>query len=284
MLTPAQPVSSNIFFAACGVVTSPLPMTGMVFTACTTARMPARFTVPPKPCSRVRPCTKIAATPASSSTRARSGAVRLSSSQPRRILAVTGIFTALTMPRTSAAVLSSSVIIAEPPPTLQTFFTGQPMLMSTDGDAERFDDHGGVAHFLRHAAEELHGERPVGGAGFDELERLGIFFEQRAGVDEVGRGTGRRRRFRARRAGRAGWCNPPAARETDSSTAGRRSFFFVGAGADGGRSGVVGSRSRSSLCVKGALPRKQRASGGWKRGGACSSSNPGLLLMADGRI
>ncbi len=30
MLTPAQPVSSSIFFAACGVVTSPLPMTGIV--------------------------------------------------------------------------------------------------------------------------------------------------------------------------------------------------------------------------------------------------------------
>ena len=31
MLTPAQPVSSNIFFAACGVMMSPLPMTGMCF-------------------------------------------------------------------------------------------------------------------------------------------------------------------------------------------------------------------------------------------------------------
>ena len=38
-----------------GMVTSPLPMTGMVFTASTTAQIPARFTVPPKPCARVRP-------------------------------------------------------------------------------------------------------------------------------------------------------------------------------------------------------------------------------------
>ena len=75
---------------------------------------------------------KIAATPTSSKVRARSGAVKFSSSQPRRILAVTGIFTASTMPLTSAAVLSSSVIIAEPPPTLQTLRTGQPMLMSTE--------------------------------------------------------------------------------------------------------------------------------------------------------
>ena len=64
MLTPAQPVASSIAFAACGVVTSPLPMTGMVFTACATARMPVRFTVPLKPCSRVRPWTNTAAIPA----------------------------------------------------------------------------------------------------------------------------------------------------------------------------------------------------------------------------
>ena len=130
MLTPAHPVSSNIFFAACTVVTSPLPMTGIRFTACATARMPDKFTVPLNPCSRVRPCTKIAATPTSSSTRAKSGAVRFSSSQPRRIFAVTGIFTASTMPFTSAAVFSCSIIIAEPPPTRRIFFTGQPMLMS----------------------------------------------------------------------------------------------------------------------------------------------------------
>ena len=34
MLTPAQPVASSIVFAAAGVVTSPLPMTGIPRTAC----------------------------------------------------------------------------------------------------------------------------------------------------------------------------------------------------------------------------------------------------------
>ena len=106
-------------------------MTGMARTAATTRRMPSRFTRPLKPWARVRPCTKIAAAPASSSARARSGAVRFSSSHPRRILAVIGMRVAATMPRTSSAVLASSVIIAEPPPILVTFFTGQPMLMST---------------------------------------------------------------------------------------------------------------------------------------------------------
>ncbi len=132
MLTPAHPVSSIIRLAPSGVVTSPLPITGMRFTAVTTERIPAKFTPPENPCARVRPCTKTAATPTSSSTWARFGAVRLSSSQPSRILAVTGIFTALTIPRTSSAVLESSVIIDAPPPILTTFFTGQPMLMSTE--------------------------------------------------------------------------------------------------------------------------------------------------------
>src|SRR5882724_9830598 len=54
------------------------------------------------------------------------------SSQPSRVLAVTGIFTASTMPLTSAAVLSNSVIIAEPPPMLTTLRTAQPMLISME--------------------------------------------------------------------------------------------------------------------------------------------------------
>ena len=45
---------------------------------------------------------------------------------------------------------------------------------------------GGIAHFLGHAAEELDGERRIGGAGFDEFESLGIFFEERARIDQVG--------------------------------------------------------------------------------------------------
>jgi hypothetical protein len=46
----------------------------------------------------------------------------------------------------------------------------------------------GIAHFRGHAAEELHGQRPVGGAGLDKLEGPAVFFEQRTGVDEVGGG------------------------------------------------------------------------------------------------
>ena len=70
--------------------------------------------------------------PAPSRARASSGAVRFSSSHPNRILAVIGILTALTMPATRRLVLSSSVIMAEPPPTRQTLRTGQPILISTD--------------------------------------------------------------------------------------------------------------------------------------------------------
>ncbi len=53
-------------------------------------------------------------------------------------------------------------------------------------DAARFEHLRRVAHFLRHGAEELDGQRRVGGAGLDELEGLFAFLQQRAGVDQVG--------------------------------------------------------------------------------------------------
>ena len=65
--------------------TSPLPKTGIRSTASTTRRMPSWFTPPEKPCSRVRPWMVTAATPTFSNSRAKYGAVRLSSSHPSRI-------------------------------------------------------------------------------------------------------------------------------------------------------------------------------------------------------
>jgi hypothetical protein len=59
------------------------------------------------------------------------------------------------------------------------------MLMSTE-TRRAIDDERGVAHFFRHGAEKLDGQRRIGRARFDELERLGIFLHQRAGVDQVG--------------------------------------------------------------------------------------------------
>ena len=57
-----------------------------------------------------------AATPAFSNSRAKNGAERLSSSQPRRIFTVTGSRTASTTVRTSFTVPPASHIMAEPPP------------------------------------------------------------------------------------------------------------------------------------------------------------------------
>ena len=120
MAIPVQPVSSSIRAASARLRTSPLPNTGMRSTASATARMPSRFTWPPKPCSRVRPWIVTPATPAFSNSRAKNGAVNCESSQPRRIFTVTGIFTASTTVRTSAMVLTVSHIIAEPPPPRTT--------------------------------------------------------------------------------------------------------------------------------------------------------------------
>ena len=50
-------VCANVDAASAIVRISPLAMTGIRATASTTARIPARFTEPRNPCSRVRPCT-----------------------------------------------------------------------------------------------------------------------------------------------------------------------------------------------------------------------------------
>ncbi len=73
-----------------------------------------------------------AATPACSNSWARAGAVKVCSSQPSRILTVTGMRTASTTVRTIAVVLAALHISAEPPPPRTTLCTGQPMLISTD--------------------------------------------------------------------------------------------------------------------------------------------------------
>ncbi len=52
--------------------------------------------------------------------------------------------------------------------------------------ADGFKIAGGVAHFFGHGAEQLDGERRIGSGGFNQLERLGILFEERAGVDQIG--------------------------------------------------------------------------------------------------
>ena len=110
-----------------------------------------------------------------------------SSSQPRRILAVTGIFTASTMPLTSRAVLSNSVIIAEPPPTRQTLRTGHPMLMSTE--ATPSDSSSTAASRISSGTEPNSCTASGWSAGqvSIELERLGLSLDQRTGIDQVGR-------------------------------------------------------------------------------------------------
>ena len=79
---------------------------------------------------RVRPWTVIICAPRSCAIRASSGAFRLVTSQPIRILTVTGTSTARTTASISRAASGKSRISAEPASPLTTFFTGQPMLIS----------------------------------------------------------------------------------------------------------------------------------------------------------
>jgi len=62
--------------------------------------------------------------------RAIAGALRCAASQPVRIFSVTGTSTAATTASRMRATSASSRMSAEPAQALQTFFAGQPMLMS----------------------------------------------------------------------------------------------------------------------------------------------------------
>jgi CHRD domain/PEP-CTERM motif len=123
----AHPVSRNVAAASARVRMSPLPTTGIRSTAATTARMPARLTLPLNPCSRVLPWMMTPATPTFSNSRASAGALKVAAFQPSRILTVTGTVTALTTAATSRTAASVWHIRAEPPPVLTTLLTGQPM-------------------------------------------------------------------------------------------------------------------------------------------------------------
>ena len=115
--------------AASGEKTSPLAMTGMC-TECFTSRMVFQSASPPYICTRVRPCTATALTPACSSSCASSTALMLPLSQPRRIFTVTGTLTARMTASAMRAAFSGSRISALPSPFFTTLPTGQPMLIS----------------------------------------------------------------------------------------------------------------------------------------------------------
>ena len=109
--------------------TSPLAMTG-TDTSRFTSRMISQSARPAYICTRVRPCTAIAAAPACSQSFANSTAFTLPPSQPLRILTVTGTGTAFATAATISAASSGVRMSAEPSPDFTTLPTGQPMLMS----------------------------------------------------------------------------------------------------------------------------------------------------------
>ncbi len=111
-----------------------------------------------------------------------------SSSQPRRILAVMGIFTASTMPLTRLGGPGQFGHHGRPAADAADFAHWATHVDIGGSDAEGLQIRRGVAHFFRHGAEQLDGERLVGGRSLDELEGLGLLFQQGAGVDQVGRG------------------------------------------------------------------------------------------------
>ena len=99
-------------------------------TARFTSLMTSQSALPAYICTRVLPCTAIAAAPACSRSFASSTALTDPPSQPLRILTVTGTGTALATADTISAASSGVRMSAEPSPDLTTLPTGQPMLMS----------------------------------------------------------------------------------------------------------------------------------------------------------
>jgi len=110
--------------------TSPLPVTGTL-TASTTSRMMVHGARPVKRCERVRGCTVMASTPSASAIWATSTAFRCSSSQPPRILTVSGTLTALRRARRIRALVSTLRMRAAPLPLPVIWGMGQPMFRST---------------------------------------------------------------------------------------------------------------------------------------------------------
>ena len=80
--------------------------------------------------ARVRPWMDRAAMPQSCNCSARFTMILLSASQPRRVLTVTGILTALTTSRVISSINGILRSIPAPAPFPATFFTGQPKLIS----------------------------------------------------------------------------------------------------------------------------------------------------------
>ena len=200
----SQPVSAIILTASCTQRTSPLPMTGTE-TLCFTAPMMSQSAGGSYICARVRPWTQIASAPASSQYFATSTALTLFSSQPLRILTVTGRSTAAFTARTMSPHSGGFFISALPQLLPAIFGTGQPMLMSiASGPACAARCRG---EDLRVVAEKLDGDGVLLLAERDELLGLFVVVLQRARRDHLRHAVRRAERaadLAERAVGRAG--------------------------------------------------------------------------------
>ena len=209
MLTPAQPVSSSIFLAACGVVTSPLPMTGMFLTGLNDGANALEIHGAGEALF-ARAAMNENRGDADIFQRAREigrGEIFIVPTEPH--LGGDGNFHGIDHAldeRRGLVQLRHHGRAAADAADLAHRATH----VDIDGrNADGFEDNSGIAHFFGNGAEQLHGERTVRRAGFDEFESLWIFLEQRAGVDEVGRGESKSADFAQTSAETAGWCNLP---------------------------------------------------------------------------
>ncbi len=161
--------------------TSPLPVTGTE-TASTTSRMIAHGALPVKRCERVRGCTVIASTPSASAIWATSTAFRCSSSQPPRILTVSGTLTALRSARRISEVAAHVAHEGRALALAGDLGHGAAHVEVHDVGAQDLAALGGPRELVGILAQELHGERPLSGIVGGDGVGVRVPGQERGGV------------------------------------------------------------------------------------------------------
>ena len=131
IMTASTPYLSNASAALSGEVTSPFPIMGIVMRGLLLTRaIGSQSASPVYICARVRPWIAKARMPTSCKRSAISSMMICSLSQPKRVLAVTGNFTAFTTCLAISTIRGTSRSNPAPAPFWATRLTGQPKFKS----------------------------------------------------------------------------------------------------------------------------------------------------------
>ena len=127
IIAPSKPNSSLIKVAFSGESISPFPKTGIFILGFSfTCFIKVQSASPLYICFLVLPCIEMACIPTSCNRSATSTMYFVFSSQPSRVLTVTGMLVDFTICLVISTILGISLSIPAPAPLFATFFTGHP--------------------------------------------------------------------------------------------------------------------------------------------------------------